>query len=317
MSPTPEFESLRPQDVRKFWEDEEADFTPWLAGEITEDGTSKLEDVLELGLYVRQREKRIGSYRVDIHAEVADDNCGVVIENQLTTSDHDHLGKALAYAAGLDADIIVWIAPMFNDEHRDAFQWPNEQSQEGVDLFALRLEVWRIGDSDPAVRFNPVIEPSEWQGAMQRENDLTDTEELRPAFWTAFRDRIREKSDTLRPRKPRTNHWYNNPVGRKGFALQFKISVQEDTVQAGFLIRDDAEAYEQLVAEREQIESEFGHELEWHEPSETRAGKQRSEIIRTQSIDPNDRDAWPEYIDWLVKQGEQLHDAFSDRVQSM
>jgi hypothetical protein len=164
----PEFSQLELQDVREYWEDEARDFTPWLANSIGTEEVSKLEDALGLDLEVIETEKSVGRYNVDILAEVVDDNRNVVIENQLSSSDHDHLGKSIAYASGVDADIIVWIAPRFYDEHRDAMQWLNQNSREGVDLFALRLEVWTIGDSDPAIRLNPVAEPSEWKEKAQR-----------------------------------------------------------------------------------------------------------------------------------------------------
>lgn len=57
--------------------------------------------------------------------------------------------------------IIVWLSPQFNDEHKDAFHWLNKNSREGIDLFSIRLEVWRIAESPPAVRLNPVEDPSE------------------------------------------------------------------------------------------------------------------------------------------------------------
>lgn len=69
-----------------------------------------------------------------------------MIENQLTGSDHNHFGKTVAYAAGVDADVVVWIASQFHDEHIDAIQWLNDNSREGIDLFAVRLEVYRIED---------------------------------------------------------------------------------------------------------------------------------------------------------------------------
>ena len=106
MSP-PEFEELEPQDARDYWTHEERDFTPWLEDELHEDGTSQLEDVLELDLTVNEREKRVGKCSIDLYAEATDDGRQVVIENQLSTSDHDQLGKAIAYAAGVEADIIV------------------------------------------------------------------------------------------------------------------------------------------------------------------------------------------------------------------
>ncbi len=124
----PDFQELEPQDVREYWTHEAHEFTPWLANEIRSEDASHLEDVLGLDLEVIQMEKSVGKYSVDILAEVVEDGRQVVIENQLDQSDHDHLGKSIAYAAGVDADIIVWIAPKFNDEHRDAFQWLNRNS---------------------------------------------------------------------------------------------------------------------------------------------------------------------------------------------
>jgi hypothetical protein len=117
-----EFAALEPQDVHEYWAHEEYEFTPWVADEIGADEPSQLENTLGIDLEVIEQEKSVGKYSVDIYAEVVDDGRTVIIENQLGTSDHDHLGKAIAYAAGLDADIIVWIAPTFNDEHLDAIQ---------------------------------------------------------------------------------------------------------------------------------------------------------------------------------------------------
>lgn len=48
---------------------------------------------------------------MDILASTVNVGRTVVMENQLGSSDHDHLGKSIAYAAGVDADIIVWIVP--------------------------------------------------------------------------------------------------------------------------------------------------------------------------------------------------------------
>jgi hypothetical protein len=303
----PEFASLEPQDVRDYWTHEEQEFTPWLAEAIEAEDASDLENVLGLDLEVIQREKSVGKYKVDIFARAVDDGRNVVIENQLSDSDHNHLGKAIAYAAGLDADIIVWIAPSFNDEHTDAFQWLNTNSREGVDLFAVRLEIWRIADSPPAVRLNPVEEPSEWKEKAKRtEGELTETKQLQEEFWTEFRDRIKEARTPLRPRKPRPSHYYSNPIGKSGFHIAFSVDTREDKLHE--------DAFWELQSEAETIEQELGTDVVWEEPRETRSGKMRSNIRIVRNGDIENRDRWDEYFDWMLTSGEKFHDVFSGRL---
>jgi hypothetical protein len=311
-----DFAALEAQDVRDHWKHEAQEFTPWLADQIEAENASDLEDVLGLDLEVIEREKSVGKYNVDIFARVVEDGRNVVIENQLEDSDHNHLGKSIAYAAGLDADIIVWIASKFNDEHTDAIQWLNKNSREGVDLFAIRLEVWRIGDSKPAVRFNAVEEPSEWQEKAKRtEGELTETKTLQEEFWTTFRDRIESSETPLRPRKPKPQHWYDNPIGKSGFKLQFTANTVEDKIYCQLIIRDDAEAYQQLAAEREQIEKQFGEQLVWSAPEDAQGESKRSRISISRTCDLSKREDWEDYIDWMVDRGERFHDVFYDRIQ--
>ncbi|MBS1263419.1 MAG: hypothetical protein MAG715_00600 [Methanonatronarchaeales archaeon] len=314
----PEFASLKSQEVRNYWKHEAQDFTPWLADEIRKEGTSDLEDALGLDLEIIEEEKSVGRYNVDILAEVVDDNRKVVIENQLNTSNHDHLGKAIAYASGVDADIIAWISPRFHDEHRDAVQWLNESSREGVDLFAIRLEVWRIGESKPAVRLNPVAEPSEWKEKAQRsKGELTETKKLQEEFWTEFRDIIEERSTALSARKPKPQHWYNNPIGKTGFKLTFSINSRDEEIRTSLIIPDDAEAYWQLAEEKDEIDAEFKENLSWNEPEETRSGKERSKILATRHADITNKNNWEEYLNWLLEHGERFHEVFYDRIQRL
>lgn len=313
-----EFASLNAQDVHEHWDHEARDFTPWLASEIEAEDPSGLENVLGLDIEVVEREKRVGRYNVDILARVVDDDRKVVIENQLNGSDHDHLGKAIAYAAGLDADIIVWIAPQFNDEHRDAVQWLNENSREGVDLFAIRLEVWRIEDSPPAVQLNPVEEPSEWmEKAKRSRGELSETKQLQEEFWTGFRDRIREADSPLQPRKPRPSHYYSNPIGISEYHISFGIYTQEIELTLDLIIEDDEEAFWALHSSQTEIEEAIGAELEWEEPRETRGGNMRSNIRISRDADLEAQDEWEDYYDWMFEYGGRFHDVFPDRIRNI
>lgn len=243
----PDFRELESQDVREYWDHEAQDFTPWLANQIRSENASHLEDVLGLDLEIIATEKSVGKYSVDILSEVGADDRQVVIENQLNTSDHDHLGKCIAYAAGVDADIIVWVSPSFNDEHKDAFQWLNKNSREGIDLFAIRLEVWKIADSPPAVRLNPAEDPSEWKSKAKRsEGEVSEMKNLEEEYWTQFRDLITERRTPLRPRKPKPEHYYDNPIGRTGYKLQFKHKSAEKNLYCQLVIEDDTDSYKKL-----------------------------------------------------------------------
>lgn len=314
----PDFASLEPQDVRQYWEHEEHDFTPWLAQQIASDGASGLENALEVDLEVIEREKSVGRYNVDIYARVVDDSRTVIVENQLGGSDHKHLGQSIGYAAGLDADIIVWIAPEFTDEHRDAIEWLNRNSREGIDLFAVRLEVWRIADSPPAVRLNPVEKPSEWmEKAKRSDDDLSERDELREQFWTAFRDRIQGASTPLRPRKPYPSHYYSNPIGVSGYHISYYVDEDENEVGLQLVIEDSEGAHRKLNERADEIEAELGMDVFWGELRETRTGNMRSDLGVRREADIEDEDRWDEYFDWMLVVGEQFHEVFPDRLRSL
>lgn len=318
-----EFGELEPKNAREYWEHEEQKFTPWLA----EEGLSYLEDALNLELELKDTERDVGRYSLDILAEEVNSGRTVVVENQLEDSDHDHLGKLLAYASGVDADVGVWIAPHFHDEHIDAVNWLNENTQRGVDLFAVKLEVWKIDASKPAVRLNPIEKPSEWRDRIATEDsgELTELGERRLDYWTEFRDKIGEADTQLRPWKPRPKYWYINPIGKSSFKIGFHVNKSfsvgsdsnKDKLRCQLEIRDDAEAFELLLAQKEEIEEELGEEAMWISPEETKGEGDRSYIALEREGNISNRDAWEEYHDWMLEKGEKLHETFHDRIQQL
>lgn len=316
------FGEIERRDVRDFWQNEARDFTPWLAEAIEQEETSHLENILGLDLEVTEMERSVGRYNVDILAKATDDNRTIVIENQLASSDHDHLGKSIAYAAGVDADIIVWIAPQFHDEHADAAQWLNKNSREGIDVFALQLEVVTIGDSAPAVRFTPLAEPSEWTERINRsQTELTETQQTYEQFWTEFRDRLESQSTPLSPRKPLPRHYYSNSIGASGFHMSFVASKQSPNLECVLTIKDDAEAYKALKAQKDEIEAELGSPVEWEDPEVTTTGNQRSQLRVTREGDifvkENRDEVWAEYQEWFIEIGEKFHDTFGSRIRRL
>ena len=128
-------------NLREIWPHEEHNFTPWLAENLNE-----LGEELGLTLESPRTEVEVGQYRLDIQSEEAEGGT-VVIENQLGWTDHDHLGKLLTYAAGGEADYVVWVAAYFTAEHRAAIDWLNRLDPEKVWFFGSKSEL-----SESAIR---------------------------------------------------------------------------------------------------------------------------------------------------------------------
>src|SRR5712692_154406 len=125
--------------LREVWPHEARDFTLWLA-EV--ENISLLGETLNLGdLEVVRTEYPVGSFSIDILARDANGDA-VVIENQLTPTDHQHLGQILTYVAGQEGKAtVLWIAERIREEHRAAFDWLNTNTPEDFKFFAVEVEV--------------------------------------------------------------------------------------------------------------------------------------------------------------------------------
>lgn len=189
-------------ELREGWSNEYSAFTPWLA---QDENIALLGDTVGLELEVEAQERQVGPFRADILCKDTANGHWVLIENQLERTDHVHLGQLLTYAAGLQAVTIVWIASHFTEEHRAALDWLNEITDERFNFFGLEIELWRIGNSPMAPKFNVICKPNDWSkrvaaGAAQVEREnLTETQKLQLEFWSAFREYATEHAKRIKP----------------------------------------------------------------------------------------------------------------------
>lgn len=203
----------------------------------------------------------------------------MLIENQLERTDPIHLGQLLTYGAGLEAVTMVWIAKRFTDWHRAALDWLNEITAAEFSFFGLEIELWRIGDSPMAPKFNVVSHPSNWTKTVSRisRNELTSsTNQLYLEYWKAFRDLLKERNGVINPVKLSALNYQYFKVGRTHFSLLATINKNDKWIRVNLTLTglDAKEHFYHLQRDKADIEKAIGAELDWEE----KCGKKRSYI---------------------------------------
>src|SRR5689334_13079677 len=195
-----EFGKLEKVDPRSAWATEASHFTPWLAHP---EHLRLLSEAIGIDLELEAQEKSVGPFRADILCKDTVTANWVLIENQLERTDHTHLGQLLTYAAGLDAVTIVWIASRFTEEHRAALDWLNNATATGFNFFGLEIELWRIGDSPLAPKFNVISKPNDWSKSVREQatgaqaGQMTEFQRLHLEFWTQFRKYLEDSNSPI------------------------------------------------------------------------------------------------------------------------
>lgn len=244
------------RDPREVWRNEERDFTPWLAENI-----GLVSDVLGIPIAVDQIEHRVGPYELDILGHVETTDAVVIVENQLTRTDHGHLGQLITYAAGLEAAVVIWIAVDVCDEHKAAIDWLNQHAAQSISFFLLRPEVFSIDDSPPAVRLNLVAAPSEFSRRLRSvvESEERPSHEFRRQFWSALLAHLATKGHAwARGRATTKDAWIAFGVGRTGIGCHVSMA-QGSRIRVEIYLSDERakRRFDQLHAHRPDIEAEL------------------------------------------------------------
>ncbi len=307
-------------ELHDIWLTESADFTPWLA---RPENLSILGETLSIDLEKEAEEKAVGRFRADILCKDIGTENWVLIENQLERTDHNHLGQLLTYASGLQAVTIIWIARQFTEEHRSTLDWLNKITDDSFRFFGLEVELWRIGDSPAAPKFNVVSKPNDWSRSVAQaaraidESDLSETRILQRRYWEELHNTLKEADGPVSGnRKARPQSWMTYSIGRTKFRLSAVMLRQSNQIRAELYISgNDAKAYlGQLKQLTEETEQELGFSLVWEELPD----RQDSRISTyLDNADPEDENDWPRQHKWLTGRLNDLHHAFADHVKQL
>jgi hypothetical protein len=277
------------------WAHEEYDFSKWLS---KEENLSLLSEAIGIDIVLEELESPVGGFSVDLFASEEGTGRKIIIENQLEDTNHDHLGKIITYAAGKDADVIVWVVKRARDEHRQAVAWLNQHTDSEVGFFLVEIELWQIDNSPVAPMFKVVERPNDWAKTMKTSEGLSDTKKLQLDFWQSFVEYAYAKpefSAVFSKRKAQPQHWYDVSLGKSAYHCDLTVDTQKKRLGCGIYIAEDKSIFEKFKAQKAEIEEAYGGKLDW-----TEATKACRIIGRSSGDIKNGREAWPEMFDWFI-----------------
>ncbi len=323
---TPNLAKIERVDLREAWPNEAQDFTPWLAENIAE-----LGEALGMDLELQQTEAAVGGYSLDVLATDLNQNRPVIIENQLEQTNHDHLGKLLTYAAGYDANVIVWLTREFRDEHRQALDWLNQRTGEDTEFFGVVVELFKIGNSPYAPYFKVVATPNEWRKSRvqssSRQDPLSPRHELSRTFRLSLVEKMRGNGILVRAYRRLSPARYiviEHPLSRAWYAAIWhdgKPGLELYVDKRG----DEGPQWNQMIFQAlEQDRESIGVALvdskldEWDawEPAAGKKRHTRVAIYRDGNVF-QDTESWDEFQDWMVQKLFLFRKVFTPRLQEL
>ena len=288
---------IKEVDIRSVWAHEQYDFSKWLA---EDENIRALGEELNLSLTDVDTEQFVGSYRCDIICKDELTGKSVLIENQLEQTNHDHLGKIITYASGLDASVVVWIVANARDEHASAIEWLNKHTDDDVSFFLVEVHAYTIGDSVPAPMFKIIEQPNDFAKtvkAIAHKGELNETQTNRIQFWNQFNDIIDQRGKPFNKRKATSDHWYSVAVGSSQCHISIDLVNKEHRIRVGMWIDDNKEMYDAFLVHRDEIEEAAGRQYEWD-----RLEGKKAAIICTYipGLNYHKQDNYPELMNQII-----------------
>lgn len=307
------FGVLNKVGLREIWPHEASDFTPWLAENIDELGKA-----LGMDLELIEQEASVGDFSLDILAKDLGTSRSVIVENQLTQTDHDHLGKLITYAAGFDASIVIWVSDSIREEHRQAMDWLNQRTDSETSFFGVVVEVIKIDDSKPAFNFKLVASPNEWQKNKKRQTQRTSMSTKGEKYQNYFQNLIDDLRDIHRftsAKAGQPQNWYSFSSGVSGMTYGANFSQGGKARAELYIDLGDHEknkyVFDQLFNIKGEIEDSLGQEISWERLDNKRAS--RLALYIDGSIEESDSEL-EKVKNWHIEQLLKLKAALGKKI---
>ncbi len=298
---------LQEVDVRELWKHEQFDFSNWLS---KEENIEYLNEILGLTLIDINKEVYVGPYRCDIVAKDETSGIKVVIENQLEATNHDHLGKIITYASGLDASVVVWIVKEAKEEHRSAIEWLNNNTATGINFFLIEIHAYKIGDSVPAPKFEVVEKPNDFikqNKGSSGDKDLNRSQSERLIFWEQFNQVVINRGKPFNIRKATSDHWYDVAIGTSEAHIAIDLISRGNYIVVEMYISDSKSLFDRFYQNKDDIETELGFSMIWDRLDNKKASRIKYQIP---GLDFDDHSNYDELMNQIIDIVIKVRDVF-------
>jgi len=315
----PDIGKISRVSIRDEFPDEARNFTPWL-----KENLQYLGEKLNIQFRDAETEVAVGRYSCDILAHDANQR-RIVIENQFGIGDHDHFGKILTYSAGLEADIVVWVAEDFLPEHLTALNWLNAiaTEEDKPSFFAVKLSLIKIGDSKPALDIIPVVHPDEWARQVKSERSSHERSEKTKKyfqFWSELIQHYDSVKSGFKNRTPSYDSWYTYGAGKSGLKYVFYFyQGKYPTVSFDIDVGDEVEnkkIFDMIKSYQSDLDSKLPG-LEWYDVPGTRHKSINLYSEKEYDLFSQDEDEKTNVIKWMCENMQTLDNIITPLIQNI
>ncbi len=186
------------------------------------------------------------------------------------------------------------------DEHRKALDFLNNRTGEATQFFGVALELWKIGTSDPALKFDLIVTPKDWDPKIQSCAETGLGKRYR-AFFQPVLDTLHREHQFSR-REARKTSWYLFSAA-PGLGASFGVSFARDGRPRVEIYIDKGDKdwnkrlFDYLEERREKIEPKVNGNFVWERLNARRAC--RISTVRQGSINDDD-ETLQEIREWMI-----------------
>lgn len=294
------FGDIKELPLNEFFKNEAQHFTPWLQENIELLGNTIGIDIDDADIEVP-----IGNYRLDILANESGSDRKIAIENQYGTTNHKHLGQLITYMAGIDAEVVVWIAENFNTEHITAINHLNQISNENIAFFCIKPRLIKIGNSEPAIEFVIITKPDEWEKQLKSETKLSDRGIEYKMFWTSLIEKYKQEYPEYKyGRAFPTRSYIIMSYGGSG--TEYAVRLRKSSIFITLYNRYDSkpdphELIDVVTSRKSEIEEKLGLELEIEKKENIKSTYAEIKYPKEVNILTISEKEKADLIDWVIE----------------